>query len=84
MADDPVSALPSVLARVLAFGSILVGGVAGGLIGYAFAGVGMWATTYMKSWQDFEFISLLLMPMVLFSGTFFPIDDMPKFDLAAD
>ena len=44
------------------------------LIGYAFAGVGMWATTYMKSWQDFEFISLLLMPMVLFSGTFFPID----------
>ncbi len=44
------------------------------LIGYAFAGVGMWATTYMKSWQDFEFVSLLLMPMVLFSGTFFPIE----------
>lgn len=40
MADDPMSALPSVLARVLAFGSILVGGVAGGLIGYAFADIG--------------------------------------------
>jgi hypothetical protein len=37
---DPDSALPPVYARVLAFGSILVGGVAGGLIGYAFADIG--------------------------------------------
>lgn len=37
---DPDSALPSVAARVLAFGSILVGGAAGGLIGYAFADLG--------------------------------------------
>lgn len=37
---DPDSALPSVLARVLAFASILVGGVAGGFIGYAFADLG--------------------------------------------
>jgi hypothetical protein len=39
-AVDPESALPSVTARVLAFGSILVGGVAGGFIGYAFADIG--------------------------------------------
>ncbi len=45
MADDPESALPSVFARVLAFGSILVGGVAGGLIGYAFADIGAFGTT---------------------------------------
>lgn len=37
---DPESQLPSVLARVLAFASILVGGGAGGLIGYAFAELG--------------------------------------------
>jgi hypothetical protein len=34
--DGPASAAPSVGARVLAFASILVAGVCGGLIGYAF------------------------------------------------
>ncbi|GMA42162.1 ABC transporter permease [Mobilicoccus caccae] len=47
------------------------------LIGLAFAGIGMWLTTYMRSWQDFEFITLALMPMTLFSGTFFPIHQFP-------
>ncbi len=37
---DPESALPSVGARVLAFGSILLGGLTGGLIGAAFARLG--------------------------------------------
>jgi lipooligosaccharide transport system permease protein len=44
------------------------------LIGYAFAGAGMALTTYMRSWQDFEFIQLAIMPMFLFSATFFPVD----------
>ncbi len=39
-ASDPESQLPSVLARVLAFTSVLIGGAAGGLIGYAFAQLG--------------------------------------------
>lgn len=39
-ASDPDSALPSVGARVLAFGSILLGGLTGGLIGAAFARLG--------------------------------------------
>lgn len=43
------------------------------LIGYAFAGAGMALTTFMRSWQDFEFIQLALMPMFLFSATFFPV-----------
>ena len=38
--NDPESQLPSVLARVLAFSSVLIGGAAGGLIGYAFAELG--------------------------------------------
>ncbi len=44
------------------------------LIGYAFAGVGMALTTFMRSWQDFEFVQLAIMPMFLFSATFFPVD----------
>ncbi len=39
-AADPESQLPSVLARVLAFVSVAIGGAAGGLIGYAFADLG--------------------------------------------
>lgn len=47
------------------------------LIGLAVGGVGMWLTTYMRSWQDFEFVTLALMPMTLFSGTFFPVTQLP-------
>lgn len=42
---DPDSALPSVLARVLAFVSIFVGAAAGGLIGYSFAKLGGFGDT---------------------------------------
>jgi lipooligosaccharide transport system permease protein len=48
------------------------------LIGFAFAAVGMAATSYMKTWQDFDLIQLVIMPMFLFSGTFFPIDALPE------
>ncbi len=30
-------------------------------------------TSYMRSWQDFEFVTLATIPMFLFSATFFPI-----------
>ena len=43
------------------------------LIGYAFGGLGMALTTFMKSWQDFEYVQLAIIPMFLFSATFFPI-----------
>jgi hypothetical protein len=36
----PLSALPSVQARILAFGAILVAGISGGLIGYSAVKVG--------------------------------------------
>ena len=48
------------------------------LIGFAFAGVGVAATTYMRSWQDFELIALVQLPMFLFSATFFPISTYPE------
>jgi lipooligosaccharide transport system permease protein len=47
------------------------------LIGFGFAGVGMAASTYMRTWQDLDLVNLILLPMFLFSGTFFPIDIYP-------
>jgi len=43
------------------------------LIGFGFSGVSMALTTYMRSWQDFELVQLAVMPMFLFSATFFPV-----------
>ncbi|MFI5732127.1 ABC transporter permease [Kribbella sp. NPDC051587] len=47
------------------------------LIGFAFAGAGMALTTFMRSWQDFEFVQLATIPMFLFSATFYPIETYP-------
>ncbi|TDE14134.1 ABC transporter [Jiangella asiatica] len=46
---------------------------AASLIGLAFAAVGMTVTTYMRSWQDFDYVQLALLPMFLFSATFYPL-----------
>jgi len=47
------------------------------LIGLAFGGVCMALTTWMRSWQDFEFVTLATLPMFLFSATFFPVTAFP-------
>jgi lipooligosaccharide transport system permease protein len=47
------------------------------LIGFAFAAVGMACTTYLKSWQDFEYVTLATLPMFLFSATFYPLSVYP-------
>jgi lipooligosaccharide transport system permease protein len=47
------------------------------LIGFGFAGVGIAATTYMRSWQDFEFLGIVQVPMFLFSATFYPLSVYP-------
>jgi lipooligosaccharide transport system permease protein len=43
------------------------------LIGFAFGGAGMALTTYMRSWQHFDYVQLAVVPMFLFSATFFPV-----------
>ena len=48
------------------------------LIGFAFSAVCMALTTYMNSWQDFDKITLVQLPLFLFSGTFFPITRVPR------
>jgi lipooligosaccharide transport system permease protein len=43
------------------------------LIGFAFASVGLACTTFMRSWVDFDYVNLAIVPLFLFSATFFPI-----------
>ncbi|HXY95143.1 MAG TPA: ABC transporter permease [Acidimicrobiia bacterium] len=50
---------------------------AGLLIGAAFAGAGIGGTTFMRSWIDFDYVNLALIPMFLFSGVFFPLSQYP-------
>jgi lipooligosaccharide transport system permease protein len=48
------------------------------LIGLAFGGICMALTTWMRSWQDFEWVTLATIPMFLFSATFFPVEAYPS------
>ena len=47
-------------------------------IGFAFAALGMFATTFMRSWVDFDYVTLAIQPMFLFSATFFPLGTYPE------
>jgi lipooligosaccharide transport system permease protein len=49
------------------------------LIGFAFGSVGLACCTFMRSWQDFDLVSLATMPLFLFSATFYPLDVYPPF-----
>jgi lipooligosaccharide transport system permease protein len=48
------------------------------LVACAFAAVGMAATTYMRSWQDFDLVTLAIVPMFLFTTTFYPLSVYPR------
>ncbi len=48
------------------------------LIGFATAGVGTACTTFMRRWQDFDLITVVTLPLFLFSATFFPITPYPE------
>jgi len=47
------------------------------LIGFAFGAVAMAATSFMRTWQDFDLINVVVLPMFLFSATFYPIETYP-------
>ncbi len=47
------------------------------LIGWAFASVGMAVTTWMRSWQDLDLVQLAIVPLFLFSATFYPVSTYP-------
>jgi lipooligosaccharide transport system permease protein len=48
------------------------------LIGFAFAALGLAVVTYLRSWQDFQLIQLVMLPMFLFATTFYPLGVYPR------
>jgi len=48
------------------------------LLGFAAAGLGMAATSFMKTWQDLDLVQLVVLPVFLFSGTFYPLSVYPE------
>lgn len=50
---------------------------AGVIIGFGFASLGMAATSYIKGFQQLNLINIVLMPLTLFSGSFFPLSVLP-------
>ncbi|MGH2751554.1 MAG: ABC transporter permease [Actinomycetota bacterium] len=47
------------------------------IVGFSFGAVGMMATTYMRSWQDFDLVNLAVLVLFLFSATFYPLSVYP-------
>jgi lipooligosaccharide transport system permease protein len=48
------------------------------LIAFTFAAIGMALVTFLRSASQFDYIQLILMPMFLFSTTFFPLSVYPE------
>ncbi|MDO4239766.1 MAG: ABC transporter permease [Micrococcus sp.] len=48
------------------------------LVAFGFAAVGMAATSFMKTFQQMDWITMLMLPMFLFSATFFPLEVYPQ------
>lgn len=49
------------------------------LIAFGFASIGMGVTSYLKNHQQMQWIQLVMLPMFLFSGTFYPLSIYPAF-----
>jgi lipooligosaccharide transport system permease protein len=47
------------------------------VVGFGFAGAGIGVATFLRSWQDFELVQIVLLPLFLFSGTFYPLSVYP-------
>lgn len=43
------------------------------LVAFAFAAAGLAVVTYIRSWQDFQLVQLVMLPMFLFATTFYPL-----------
>jgi lipooligosaccharide transport system permease protein len=47
------------------------------VVGFGFAGLSMAGTSFMRSWKDFDYVTLAILPLFLFSGTFSPLSAYP-------
>lgn len=50
---------------------------AAALTGASFGALGLLTMTFLRNWQDFQLIQLFMLPMFLFSATFYPITVYP-------
>lgn len=48
------------------------------LIAFGFASFGMGITSYMKTFQQMDWIAFIMLPMFLFSATFYPLSVYPQ------
>ena len=48
------------------------------LVAFGFASLGMALTSYLTSFQQMNWVTFFLLPMFLFSGTFFPVSVYPQ------
>ncbi|GCD20267.1 ABC transporter permease [Cellulomonas algicola] len=48
------------------------------LVAFGFASVGMAVTSYMKTFQQMDWINFVMLPMFLFSATFYPLTVYPE------
>jgi len=48
------------------------------LIAFGFASLGMAVTSYMKTFQQMDWINFVMLPMFLFSATFYPLSVYPQ------
>jgi lipooligosaccharide transport system permease protein len=48
------------------------------LIAFGFASFGMAITSYLKTFHQMNWINFFMLPMFLFSGTFYPLDIYPE------
>ncbi|MFM6978049.1 MAG: ABC transporter permease, partial [Micrococcales bacterium] len=65
----PLGLIPSVWGWLAIPGAVLVA--------FGFASFGMGVTSYLKSFKQMEWINLIMLPMFLFSGTFYPLSVYP-------
>jgi len=66
------------LGLIPSIGGAALAAIAAMIVAFAFASVGMGVTSYMKSFQQLDMITFLLLPMFLFSGSLFPLTIFPE------
>jgi len=47
------------------------------LVGAAFGAIGLFVVTFIRTWADFGYVEVVLLPLFLFSATFVPLAEYP-------
>ena len=47
------------------------------LVGAAFGAAGLFVVTFIRTWADFGYVEVVMLPLFLFSATFVPLSEYP-------